>query len=174
MRAQKGYQDLFRNDEAALREMQRSILESGNMVNQFVAPWTHHLQMPDNIKLPPNSYAFFVSGPQDGAISFRRAEGTTWNSVSYGCDGCSFFVGDNGVGPETIGGQGILLKMEQKDSDDALAGDLTMTCRARECWAMQVSNGWGSATPSARFKFDVAKVDARSEAFSQVLIIVSR
>ena len=37
---------------------------------------------------------------------------------------------------------------------------------------MQVSDGW--PTPTARFKFDVAKLDGLGEGFSQVLIIVSR
>jgi len=137
-------------------------------------------KLPTNLTLPANSYAFLLNGTQGSNVSFRRAEGTTWNSVSYGCQNCSFFVNENGVGPENLGGPGVLFKMER----NADTGDLTVTCRARECWATQVSP-FSSNAVTARFKFDVAKFDVGGSGnssqvllptgnLSQVLIIVSR
>jgi beta-lactamase regulating signal transducer with metallopeptidase domain len=142
--------------------------------------------LPPNITLPTNSFAFYLTSAGDGTVSFRRAEGTAWNSLSYGCQTCSFFVNETGVGPENLSGPGILLKMEESASaspqtplpdaakwlEPLQTHGLTMTCRARECWATEISS-WGKQ-PSARFKFDQAKFDMTEPNFSQILIIVGR
>ena len=174
--------DLLSDELKALAEGQKALSHG------YVGHWLHPpYELPANITIPPNSYAFLLSGAEGGTVSFRRAEGTAWHSVSYGCQTCSFFVNETGIGPENLGGPGILFKMEEKTSTNAgtshgeagvippaSTGDLTMTCRARECWATQLSPWNFEQTSSARFKFDVAKFDLPASNFSQVLIIISR
>jgi hypothetical protein len=178
-------------------QIQQNLLLSDPHSMDFLTQTNPPEGLPPDVVLPPNSFAFYVGGTSNQAllwtnarsggetVSFRRAEGTVWNAVSYDCQACSFFVNEAGIGPESLGGAGILFTMEDTNpaanaaaqQPDYLAephasGDLTLTCRAKECWAIPMS-AWGTST-AARIRFDVVKLRTPIADQSRVLIIVTR
>jgi hypothetical protein len=111
--------------------------------------------LPDYTRtLPPSSAqadsaSFVLKGVMDGTFSFTSADGS--QSFSWGCAGCSFVVGPDGVGPASRGNSGMEFKLSPNGVE------ISLTCRASRCDVVtarqiEIRNGVLNATTAVVFR----------------------
>jgi hypothetical protein len=134
-------QDELKKTDEQLRTLQAAMLQQ-SQVNPPTAPASALLDLPDNeddllgylkalasLRANPNAGSYMVSftGIQ-GRIISMKVSGPTF---SFGCESCSFFVGESVVSSAASArpGPGLLVRLSSDGNE------LAITCRATNCWS---------------------------------------